>query len=54
MELQRKEWDMSKDYPTRSHHYFSGVPYHHHVGHDYAADRMGSDFDEKLELEKVV
>ena len=54
MDLQRQEWDMSQDRPTRSHHYFSGVPYHHHVGAAYAADRMGSDVDEKLELEKVV
>src|SRR5207245_861878 len=27
--LQREEWSPGADYPTRSHHFFSGVPYHH-------------------------
>ena len=34
IELQRKEWDPTADIPTRSHHQFSGVPYHHLVGKD--------------------
>src|SRR5438128_10648118 len=32
IELQRQEWAGGKDFPTKSHHFFSGVPYHHPVG----------------------
>src|SRR5438034_4621705 len=28
IDLQRLEWSGKDDYPTRSHHFFSGVPYH--------------------------
>src|SRR5256886_7989199 len=54
MALQRKEWDASADIPTRSHHLFTGVPYHHHVGQEFGASRLGEDQDEHLEISKVV
>ena len=53
IELQRQEWN-GKDYPTRSHHFFSGVPYHHLVGKMYDASRLGCEFVEDLPEEKVV
>jgi len=54
IELQRKEWADNADIPTRSHHQFSGVPYHHVVGTAYDAARLGSDFVEKLPDGRVV
>jgi isocitrate lyase len=54
MTLQRKEWEPTADIPTRSHHLFTGVPYHQHVGHEYGATRLSEDMDEKLEISKVV
>lgn len=54
MELQAREWESGADYPTRSHHFFSGVPYHHLVGKKYAAARLGQEFVEELPAEKVV
>jgi isocitrate lyase len=54
MALQRKEWADGADIPTRSHHLFSGVPYHQHVGQVYGASRMSEDMDEHLEISKVV
>src|SRR3954451_5495997 len=47
IELQRMEW-ADKDLPTRSHHFFSGVPYHHLVGKMYDASRLGQEFVEEL------
>src|SRR5215471_7510192 len=41
--LQRKEWAEEADIPTRSHHNFTGVPYHHHVGHEYGAARLSEE-----------
>jgi isocitrate lyase len=52
--LQRKEWEEGGDCPTKSHHFFSGVPYHHQVGKMYSASRLGNEFAEKLPDEKVV
>jgi isocitrate lyase len=52
--LQREEWATGTDYPTRSHHFFSGVPYHHLVGKMYDASRLGQEFVEDLPGEKVV
>ena len=46
IELQRKEWEQGADLPTKSHHFFSGVPYHHHVGEAYDAGRLGKDVKE--------
>jgi isocitrate lyase len=54
IELQRKEWVEGGDFPTKSHHFFSGVPYHHVVGHMYDAARLGRHFMEELPEEKVV
>ena len=42
------------DFPTKSHHFFSGVPYHHVVGKMYSAARLGHEFCEDLEDDKVV
>jgi len=52
--LQRKEWAPEADFPTRSHHLFSGVPYHHYLGKAYDAPRMGSEFEEELPEKAVV
>jgi isocitrate lyase len=67
--LQKKEWnglaspldstdgpkEIGKfDFPSRSHHFFSGVPYHHAVGKMYSAARLGQEFCEELEESKVV
>jgi isocitrate lyase len=52
--LQRREWAESEDWPTRSHHQFSGVPYHHLVGEMYDSARLGREFAEDLAEEKVV
>jgi isocitrate lyase len=54
IELQRREWAEGTDIPTRSHHHFSGVPYHHLLGKAYDAARLGSEFVEKVADEKVV
>jgi isocitrate lyase len=54
IELQRREFDEAADIPTRSHHEFSGVPYHHLVGKAYEAARLGTEFVEELPAEKVV
>jgi isocitrate lyase len=54
MALQRKEWAEAADIPTKSHHLFTGVPYHQHVGEEYGAARLGEDVNEKLEVSKVV
>src|SRR3954462_11635530 len=53
IELQRREWD-GRDIPTKSHHRFSGVPYHHLVGEQYSSARLGREFVEELPEEKVV
>jgi len=54
IELQRREWAAGVDVPTASHHRFSGVPYHHLVGTDYDAARLGLDYVEDLPESKVV
>jgi isocitrate lyase len=54
VELQREEWADGTEFPTRSHHFFSGVPYHHLVGKAYDAARLGHEFVEELSDEKVV
>jgi len=54
MALQRKEWADGADFPTRSHHLFTGVPYHQHVGQEFGAARLSEDMDEHLEVSKVV
>jgi isocitrate lyase len=54
MALQRKEWAADADIPTRSHHLFTGVPYHQRVGQDYGASRLSEDLGQDLEASKVV
>jgi isocitrate lyase len=54
LELQRREWLPDADIPTRSHHRFSGVPYHHLVGSAFDAPRLGTTFDEGLPDDRVV
>src|SRR5258708_4217460 len=54
MALQRKEWAAGADIPTRSHHLFTGVPYHPHLGQQYGATRLSEEMDEHLEVSKVV
>ena len=53
-ELQKKEWEVGADFVTRSHHQFSGMPYHHLVGKQYSAARLGKEFCAELPEEKVV
>src|SRR5207249_3256842 len=53
IELQRREWAPDADVPTRSHHEFSGVPYHHLLGTAYDAARLGTEFAEKVSADKV-
>jgi isocitrate lyase len=52
--LQKKEWTPGTDFPSKSHHFFSGVPYHHVVGKLYDAARLGKEFCEELPEEAVV
>ncbi|TMF21866.1 MAG: isocitrate lyase/PEP mutase family protein [Chloroflexi bacterium] len=52
--LQRREFEQGQDFPTRSHHFFSGVPYHHLVGKAYDAARLGREFVEALPEDRVV
>ncbi len=54
IDLQRREWAEGADLPTRSHHFFSGVPYHHLVGKMYDAARLWQEFVEELPEDKVV
>lgn len=54
IELQKKEWEQGQDFPSKSHHFFSGVPYHHVVGKMFDAARLGHEFVEELPEEKVV
>jgi len=52
--LQKKEWAEDVDMPSKSHHFFSGVPWHHLVGKEYDAARLGKEFVEDLPDDKVV
>src|SRR5258707_250550 len=52
--LQSKECEPGEDFPPKSHHFFSGVPYHPAVGQHYDAARLGTEFAEALPAEKVV
>ncbi|MGH7776036.1 MAG: isocitrate lyase/PEP mutase family protein, partial [Candidatus Dormibacterales bacterium] len=49
IELQKEEWAEGRDVPTRSHHLFTGVPYHQHLGTRYEATRLGGFEQEKQE-----
>ena len=52
VELQKREWAKDDDIPTKSHHLFTGVPYHQVMGNVMGASRLGT-FDQELE-EKAV
>ncbi len=52
--LQKKEFEKGADFPSKSHHFFSGVPYHHVVGKQFDAARLGKEFCEELADDKVV
>ena len=54
IELQKKEWAEGADFPTKSHQFFSGVPYHHMLGKMYDGARLGREFVEELDDSKVV
>jgi isocitrate lyase len=41
VELQRREWAKDDDIPTKSHHLFTGVPYHQVLGETMGASRLG-------------
>jgi isocitrate lyase len=47
VELQKSEYKEGRDLPTRSHHTFSGVPYHHLMGSQYGAARLSRDVHEE-------
>jgi isocitrate lyase len=52
--LQRREWADGENIPTRSHHLFSGVPYHHLLGKAYDAARLGTEFAAEIPGDRVV
>jgi isocitrate lyase len=52
LELQRAEW--SEEVPTRSHHLFTGVPYHHLLGEQLGTARFGRQVKQSVEPTKVV
>jgi len=52
IDLQRREWAADDDIPTKSHHLFTGVPYHQVMGETMGASRLGK-FDQEL-AEKAV
>src|SRR5499427_4324257 len=54
IELQRQEWAGDGLIPTRSHHLFTGVPYHHLMGEQLGTARFGHTVDQGLEVAKVV
>jgi 2-methylisocitrate lyase-like PEP mutase family enzyme len=47
VDLQRKEWAKDDDIPTKSHHLFTGVPYHQVMGETMGASRLGKFEDER-------
>jgi 2-methylisocitrate lyase-like PEP mutase family enzyme len=52
--LQKKEFAEGADFPSKSHHFMSGVPMHHVVGDMYESARLGGKFVEELPDDKVV
>ena len=54
IDLQRSEWASGEVVPTRSHHLFTGVPYHHLMGEQLGTARFGREVDERLEVARVV
>jgi len=54
IELQRKEWASDFEVPTRSHHLFTGVPYHHLMGEQMGSARFGRTVEGEVEVARVV
>jgi isocitrate lyase len=54
IDLQRQEWAGDGEVPTRSHHLFTGVPYHHLMGEEAGSTRFGKRVDQGLEVAKIV
>ena len=55
IELQKKEHSAEGEVPTKSHHHFTGVPYHHKMGELMGmSHRFGTKVDPKLSKEAVV
>jgi isocitrate lyase len=54
IDLQRREWAGEEAVPTRSHHLFSGVPYHHVLGEQMGSARFGRSVDQQLEVARLV
>ena len=55
IKLQHREHDADFKVPTRSHHYFTGVPYHHTMGELLGMKaRFGKGVDQHLSQEAVV
>jgi isocitrate lyase len=54
IELQRQEWAEDGNVPTRSHHVFTGVPYHHQMGEELGSARFGHAVDQHLQATQVV
>jgi len=54
IDLQRREWAGEDLVPTRSHHLFTGVPYHHLMGEQLGTARFGKHVDLALEAARVV
>jgi isocitrate lyase len=54
IDLQRQEWADNQDLPSRSHHLFSGVPYHHVMGSVYGAARLSHSVQEEHRAEQAV
>jgi hypothetical protein len=52
VQLQQREWAQGDDIPTKSHHLFTGVPYHQLLGETMGAARLGK-FDGEA-VEKAV
>jgi hypothetical protein len=52
IELQRQEYASNGEVPTKSHHEFTGVPYHHLMGEQLGTARFGVGID--AEHEQVV
>jgi isocitrate lyase len=53
IDLQRVEW-MHAGLPTRSHHLFSGVPYHHLLGAELGPARLSRDVTQVLHEQQAV
>src|SRR5260370_3124567 len=53
MALHRKEWAPNADIPTKSHHLFTGVPYHQHVAQEHGATPRPETLDRHLQTSPI-